>query len=573
MKKFILPFVVLTLLFSTVHADVAKYSVDINGRNITVKGTVDESGSEFGVALTVLKSGKSFSGSTAATDVEFLKQLNPDASESDFEFAFELPIDAPSNPIEAVLVNDDDVVPITINYVTASDFDSAVSGIDAGDLASSGTFSSYLDEGANAYLLGTSEQPTVIGIPAEALKTAAREIMYESVKANPGAVLTDPQTAKNLWDECVLIALINNDLVSDISDYAEYVDISDNDIEVWLEHVLTQEGAAARVTTLLDTGNLNINLSGGVGEYTTAPPYTNIAEFEKELKAAIVLAVVEYPNGSDNIGLAMSAFSEVTGITSSNETAKYSDLAGDKYADIGALLNAYAAAGSGSDGGSDSGSDGGVGGGTGGSGSSGGTGLSNVGTAFPSSSTEVPTVGMKFIDLDTVPWAYEAISTLFDKGIIAGREETLFMPNDLITREEFVKLCVMIMGLEDDSFTNIFKDVNFDDWFCKYVNIATKNGLCQGTGNGEFGVGANIKREDIAVILNNVLKEKDVIGDKTDAGFADEAMIDGYAKDAVNVLVNHGIINGVGDNMFAPQSPATRAEAAKMLFGVWELIR
>ena len=59
------------------------------------------------------------------------------------------------------------------------------------------------------------------------------------------------------------------------------------------------------------------------------------------------------------------------------------------------------------------------------------------------------------------------------------------------------------------------------------------------------------------------------LGIETDASgavtFADAANISDYAKDAVAVLSSLGIINGKGNNQFAPNDFATRAEAAKVV--------
>ena len=51
----------------------------------------------------------------------------------------------------------------------------------------------------------------------------------------------------------------------------------------------------------------------------------------------------------------------------------------------------------------------------------------------------------------------------------------------------------------------------------------------------------------------------------TDMPFADSNNVSDYAKDAVSYMSEKGIINGQSDNMFAPKSFATRAEAAVML--------
>ena len=55
---------------------------------------------------------------------------------------------------------------------------------------------------------------------------------------------------------------------------------------------------------------------------------------------------------------------------------------------------------------------------------------------------------------------------------------------------------------------------------------------------------------------------------KDDLTFADSSEIADYAAEAVAAMVKLGIINGKGDNKFDPKAYCTRAEAAKIFYGV-----
>ena len=50
--------------------------------------------------------------------------------------------------------------------------------------------------------------------------------------------------------------------------------------------------------------------------------------------------------------------------------------------------------------------------------------------------------------------------------------------------------------------------------------------------------------------------------------FGDDAEIAEYAKEAVYWLRANNLIDGVGNNMFAPKEPVTRAMAAKLIASV-----
>ena len=54
--------------------------------------------------------------------------------------------------------------------------------------------------------------------------------------------------------------------------------------------------------------------------------------------------------------------------------------------------------------------------------------------------------------------------------------------------------------------------------------------------------------------------------------FGDEESISDYAKNAVQIMQNVGIISGRDNGNFAPTENATRAEAAKMLDMLLEIM-
>lgn len=297
----------------------------------------------------------------------------------------------------------------------------------------------------------------------------------------------------------------------------------------------------------------------------------NINDLKEKTDGAIVLTVVRYPDGYSNIKTIFETYKGILGISavSSNNTV-YQRLAGNDYENIAKLAAAYdsfikAAA---SQQGSSSSGGGGRGGYRGQAENSSGI----VASDINDTEDERESVNnMTFTDLDTVMWAYEAISALADKGIISGRSETQFAPRDNIKREEFAKLVLGLTGEEADTATNIFSDVDDDAWFCAYVNKAYEMGIVKGIGDNMFGAGENITRQDIAVMIYNVLKYENA-AQSGEADFADSDMIADYAKEAVGSLAGMGIINGYEDGTFDPTGYATRAEAAQMIFSAYKVL-
>lgn len=178
-----------------------------------------------------------------------------------------------------------------------------------------------------------------------------------------------------------------------------------------------------------------------------------------------------------------------------------------------------------------------------------------------------------FNDLASVKWAEKAINTLYQKGYINGKSEKNFDPDSTIKREEFLKMLMNVLEIPTSDAELPFTDVNDDSWFRGYVVGAKEKGICGGVGDNLFGTGMNITRQDMAVMLYNASKIRNVELEKAqDISFEDLDDVSDYARDAVSALSNSGIIKG-DNNRFLPNDSATRAEAAVMMYRLYEMLR
>ncbi len=276
-------------------------------------------------------------------------------------------------------------------------------------------------------------------------------------------------------------------------------------------------------------------------------------------KKALILTATKNSNGPANLKKVMESYKDIIGISSlTDKMSVYTAIKGE-YSDIPDFKAAYDAAVKPSQGSV----------GSGGSNFQGtytpsGIGSVQIGTTG-TNQTAIP-INIRFEDLTSVEWAYRDISELFDKGIVNGVSEHLFRPNNQVKREEFVKMIVCAMGLQNEEAQSAgFADVNSDAWFEPYVNIAKKFGISNGTDNGNFGAGIGISRQDMAVMIYNAMKLKGYVASAQINIFADKSSCGDYANEAIAELCNLGIINGIGDNMFEPNGEATRAQAAVII--------
>ena len=203
--------------------------------------------------------------------------------------------------------------------------------------------------------------------------------------------------------------------------------------------------------------------------------------------------------------------------------------------------------------------------GGGGSSSGGGSGkqpsVSYVPTVKPGQDTEKDPEEL-FSDLSGSEWAKDAIEALSKKNIISGYEDGTFRPGNTITRNEFVTMLMLAFNKTDDTAEYPFTDGDPEAWYAKFVASAYKIGVLSGYADGRFGDGENITRQDMAVMIYRLSGMERT---EPEGAFADDDQISDYAKDAVYTLSAKGIINGMGENTFEPQSLATRAQAARIL--------
>lgn len=170
-----------------------------------------------------------------------------------------------------------------------------------------------------------------------------------------------------------------------------------------------------------------------------------------------------------------------------------------------------------------------------------------------------------FDDMGNAAWAKEAVKALYEKGIVSGKGSKKFAPSDSLTREEFAKIVCTALRLEG-SGNSAFSDVNDSAWYAQYVDAAYKNGLIVGKEDGSFGVGETISRQDVCVILYRAYKS--TLNGSKQLDFADAEDISDYAKEGVSALYGSDIVGGIGNGMFAPLRGITRAEAAKIIYGI-----
>ena len=169
---------------------------------------------------------------------------------------------------------------------------------------------------------------------------------------------------------------------------------------------------------------------------------------------------------------------------------------------------------------------------------------------------------------DANGWAAGSIAYLAARGIVSGTGGGKFAPDRTVTRAEFVAMLARLSGhVLPKNSSMAFNDVAKDAWYAPYVAWAGEKSYVNGTTETTFSPGAQITREQMAAILARFAKVEGYTlgGSGTAVSFTDGDKISGYAKGAVEMLSEAGILSGRGGGVFAPQDSATRAECSKVL--------
>lgn len=302
--------------------------------------------------------------------------------------------------------------------------------------------------------------------------------------------------------------------------------------------------------------------------------FNSTSEIAEAFKVYTVMRSINGVVGWDNIRqsieknaasirVSTTSYIDLTKVTASMDKSKvYGAMVGQDYADYAAVIAGFNNAVTAASGNTGSGVIINGGNGSGGGSGSGGAGFPAGTMNSSSSSAGTSTDNSYFNDLSGYDWAKEAIESLAKQNIINGKGGKTYDPASTVLREEFVKMIVLASGKYDEGATVDFNDVDSDEWYYTYIASAVKNNIVSGIGDGFFGTGERISREDMAVIIARLMGFDEA--DTDVSMFSDGSEIADYAKAAVAFAAEKGIIKG-DNGKFNPKSALTRAEAAVVL--------
>lgn len=167
-------------------------------------------------------------------------------------------------------------------------------------------------------------------------------------------------------------------------------------------------------------------------------------------------------------------------------------------------------------------------------------------------------------------WFYNDVMFAYEKGLMTGSYADSFLPHGNTSRAEIAVTLYRMEGSPAVEGRNSFTDMEYGAdkvWYYDMVTWAQQNGIMDGSGDGRFGAGEPLTREEFVSILYRYAKVKgyDVTGTEMPDSFTDRSDVSDWAQEAMTWAVSRGIINDRGNNLLDPKDAATRAEVAVML--------
>ncbi len=172
----------------------------------------------------------------------------------------------------------------------------------------------------------------------------------------------------------------------------------------------------------------------------------------------------------------------------------------------------------------------------------------------------------EFKDVPEGAWFAKAVDYVKTNKLMSGTSETTFEPDKPMTRAMLVTVLYRKAGepeLSEASAENQFSDVPADSWCADAVYWAKENGITAGIDETHFMPDMTVNREQTAVML---WREAGKPGSSGFASCNDRLKINPYAIMAVNWAWENGFMKGSADNNFDPFAPTTRAQFAQILY-------
>ena len=199
--------------------------------------------------------------------------------------------------------------------------------------------------------------------------------------------------------------------------------------------------------------------------------------------------------------------------------------------------------------------------------------------AEPTTPVQTASAARTFTDIRGDEWFAEAVYALAQEGVVEGRQDGSFGPDDSLTRAQMAVFLARVLGLPE-STGRPFTDVTEQDRFTGAVGALYQRRLVYGTSAFVFSPNEPVSQQQATTIVMRSLDfvvesgpesafEYDLADDRAAVwllGFRDRLLIAPDHALSVANAYRLGVIDSPVDGWFYPELNLTRAQMAVMLY-------
>ena len=180
----------------------------------------------------------------------------------------------------------------------------------------------------------------------------------------------------------------------------------------------------------------------------------------------------------------------------------------------------------------------------------------------------------RFLDVSPDDWYGPAVEYVIDAGLFKGVSDILFQPQAAMTRAMAVTVLHRLAGAPETAETSSFPDVPRDQWYAGAVAWAEEAGIVLGRDDGRFHPDERLTRQELVTLLWRYARSagQDVTAPEMPAAFSDRGQVADWAKDAFAWAMDRGILLGTGPTTCSPGGQALRCMAAAVFQRFDELL-
>lgn len=174
----------------------------------------------------------------------------------------------------------------------------------------------------------------------------------------------------------------------------------------------------------------------------------------------------------------------------------------------------------------------------------------------------------RFQDIEVDAWYRSAVDFCQAQEWMGGTSWDVFSPDEPVSRSTLAVILHRQAGSPNALTSASYQDVAEDAWYKGAVDWVSEKYFISGYGNGYFGPDDLVTRQQLAVIMWRCAGHPESGASGT--AYADQAQIADYAQEAIRWAKETELLGGLENNCFQPNSLATRAQVATVVYRYWD---